>query len=409
VELNSGFREKLFRKRKENAMEDPKYYLSERAGHTSQSEIRSMTFECGKVNGINLAQGIADLSVPDSVKRNAQQAIDLGQNVYTSYMGTDAIRSAISEKLKYYNGIDADPNKHIVATSGATGAFYIACLALLNPEDEFIVFQPYYGYHINTLKMIGIKPVYADLTPPSWSFSIADLEKAVTPKTRAILINTPANPCGKVFSKPELDAIADFSIHHDLIVFTDEIYEYFIYEGKQHVSPGAIEKIKDRTVTISGFSKIFYITGWRIGYLACNETWAAAAGQFNDLVYICPPSPLQAGVAGGLSEIGEAYYEKTRSSYENKRDMICAALDAVGLTPFIPEGAYYVLADTTSVFGKTAYDKAMHILKKTGVACVPGNAFYENGGTGLVRFCFAKEDHIIEKACRQIRDAGKYL
>jgi len=390
-------------------MTDPKKYLSKIAAHTRQSEIRSMTFECQKINGINLAQGIADLSVPGAVRKNARQAMDRGQNVYTSYMGTDPIRSAISEKLNHYNGIDADPDKHIVATSGATGAFFISCLALLNPGDEFMVFQPYYGYHINTLKMLGIKPVYVDLVPPSWTFSVAALEKSVTANTRAILINTPANPCGKVFSKQELESLANFSIKHDLIVFTDEIYEYFIYDGKQHVSPGSIERIKDRTVTISGFSKIFYITGWRIGYLACNEKWAAAAGQFNDMVYICPPSPLQAGVAGGLTEIGEDYYEKTRTSYEKKRDMICAALDQVGLTPFVPEGAYYVLADTTNVAGDSAHAKAMFLLERTKVASVPGSAFYENGGRNLVRFCFAKEDPIIEKACRQITSAKKYL
>jgi len=383
-------------------------YLSDIAARTSQSEIRSMTFACQKANGINLAQGIADLTVPDIVKKNAQQAIDNGHNIYTSYMGTDRIRSAISEKLKHYNGIDADPDKQIVVTSGATGAFFISCQALLNPGDEFLVFQPYYGYHIHTLKMLGVKPVYVDLVPPSWAFSMDALEKAVTEKTKAILINTPANPCGKIFSKEELESIADFCIKHDLIVYTDEIYEYFTYGGKQHVSPGSIEKIKNRTVTISGFSKIFYITGWRIGYLACNEIWAAAAGQFNDLVYICPPSPLQEGVAGGIFEIGNEYYEKTRVNYEKKRDMICAALEQVELTPFIPEGAYYVLADTANVAGETAFEKAMHILEKTNVASVPGNAFYKNGGRNLVRFCFAKEDHIIEKACEQIVDGGKF-
>lgn len=389
-------------------MRESRYYLSEMADQTRQSEIRSMTFACQKANGINLAQGIADLDVPDAVKKHAQQAIDNGQNIYTSYMGTDAIRSAVSKKLKHYNGIEADPDKHIVAASGATGAFFISCLALLNPGDEFIVFQPYYGYHINTLKMLGIKPVYVDLESPDWSFSMDALERAVTEKTKAILINTPANPCGKVFSRQELESLADFCVMHDLIVFTDEIYEYFVYEGKNHISPGSIEKIKGRTVTISGFSKIFYITGWRIGYLVCNEAWAAAAGQFNDLVYICPPAPLQAGAAGGIAEISDDYYENTRRSYEKKRDMLCAALGQVGLTPFVPAGSYYILADTTRVPGETAIEKAMHILDRTRVASVPGNAFYHNGGNDLVRFCFAKDDRIIEKACDQIVGGGKF-
>lgn len=382
-------------------------YLSTIAAGTRQSEIRSMTFACQQAGGINLAQGIADLPVPRAVKHHASQAIYAGHNIYTSYMGTDSIRMAISRKLKHYNRIDADPEKHIVATCGATGAFLVSCLALLNPGDEFIVFQPYYGYHVNTLKMLKICPVYVDLTPPDWSFSAEALEKAVTAKSRAILINTPANPCGKVFSEQELEMLADFCVKHDLIVFTDEIYEYFVYDGRRHISPGSLEKLRARCVSISGFSKIFYITGWRIGYLACNEIWAEAAGQFNDLVYICPPSPFQEGVAGGIDELGEDYYEGVIRDYTRKREMLCETLDHAGLTPYVPQGSYYVLADTAAVPGANAFDKAMHILKKTGVAAVPGNAFYASGGGNLVRFCFAKEDAIIEKACGQIRDAGR--
>jgi aminotransferase len=393
----------------ENAMKDPRQYLSRVTQHTKQSDIRAMTFACQRAKAINLAQGIADLPVPDAVQSAAQKAIQEGENIYTSYMGTDVVRSAIGHKIKHYNNIDADPAKNIVATTGATGAFLIACMALLNPGDEFIVFQPYYGYHIHTLKMLGIKPVVVDLVPPAWSFSLDALEQSVTSETRAILINTPANPCGKIFSQKELDEIADFCIHHDLIIFTDEIYEYFVYDKKPHISPGSFEKIKDRTVTISGFSKTFYITGWRIGYLVCNEDWAEAAGQFNDLVYICPPSPLQAGVAAGINEIQDDYFEHTRISYEKKRDMICAALDQAGLPPYIPEGSYYVLADTTRVPGKTALEKSMHILEKTNVGSVPGSAFYENGGTCLARFCFARKDEIIEKACTQLTDAGRFL
>lgn len=390
-------------------MKDPRLYLSRITQNTKQSDIRAMTFACQRAKAINLAQGIADLPVPDAVQSGAQTAILRGENIYTSYMGTDVIRSAIGDKIRHYNKIDADPAKHIVATTGATGAFLIACMALLNPGDEFIVFQPYYGYHIHTLKMLGIKPVIVDLVPPEWSFSLDALEQAVTQKTRAILINTPANPCGKVFSQTELDAIADFCIKHDLIIFTDEIYEYFVYDKKSHISPGSMEKIKDRTVTISGFSKTFYITGWRIGYLVCNEEWAEAAGQFNDLVYICPPSPFQAGVAAGIAEIKDDFYQNTRTSYEKKRDMLCTALDRAGLTPYIPEGSYYVLADTTRVPGETALEKTMHILEKTNVGSVPGSAFYENGGTNLARFCFARKDEILEKACMQLTNDGRFL
>lgn len=377
---------------------------SRRSAAIRQSEIRRMTLACTKRRGINLAQGVADLALPDIVGEGGRRAIADGENSYTRFDGIDALRRGIAKKLALYNGIAADPDKEIIVTSGATGAFYVACMSLLNPGDACILFQPFYSYHADTLAAADATPVFATLTAPDWQLDMGALEALVTPATKAIMINTPANPCGKVFTREELEALADFSVRHDLIVFTDEIYEYYLYDGSRHISPASIAAIQDRTVTISGYSKTFNITGWRIGYLACNPDWAAIIGHLNDLIYVCAPAPLQHGVARGLDGLPAEFYENIGRTYQGKRDLVCSALLRAGLTPHVPSGAYYVLADVSSVPGTSATEKAMHILEKTGVASVPGSAFYnsEDGGN-LVRFCFAKSDDTLNLACGRLQ------
>jgi len=380
-----------------------KLSVSKRSERIVQSEIRAMSIECDKIDGINLAQGVCDLELPIPVKRGAQDAIDKGINHYTRYDGLQELRTAIAVKMSEFNNISVDPEKNIIVSCGATGAFYSACLALLNPGDEVIIFEPYYGYHINTLLAVGAKPVYAMMIPPKWTFGLGDLEKLITGKTKGLMINTPANPSGKVFSRAELEILADFSIKHDLFIFTDEIYEYFIYDGLKHISPGSLPEIQDRTITISGPSKTFSITGWRIGYCACDEKWATMIGYINDLVYVCGPAPLQMGVAQGIEELPDNFYKSLCEEYRLKRDKICSVLEKVELKPFIPEGAYYVLADVGGLPGKTSKEKAMYLLHKTGVAGVPGSAFYHDcGGEQLVRFCFAKKDEELDQACEQL-------
>jgi aminotransferase len=330
-------------------------------------------------------------------------AIDEGVNSYTRYDGLAELRRAISLKMKHYNGIDADPESEIVVSSGSTGSFYCACLALLNPGDEVILFEPYYGYHINTLLAADAVPTYVRLHAPNWPFSKEDLEKAATSRTRGIMINTPANPSGKVFSQSELERVTDFAKRHDLFVFTDEIYEYFLYDGRKHISPATLPDMSERTITISGLSKTFSITGWRIGYSISNAKWAKMIGYVNDLVYVCAPAPLQLGVAKGMMELDENYYNGLRDEYARKREMLCSALTNIGLTPSIPQGAYYVLSDVTQLPGKTSKDKALHILSRTGVACVPDEAFFSSPNSRqFVRFCFAKDDSELDEACRRL-------
>jgi aminotransferase len=217
------------------------------------------------------------------------------------------------------------------------------------------------------------------------------------------MVCTPANPSGKVFDEKELKLIADFAIRHDLFIFTDEIYEYFIYDGRPHISPGSFPEIADRTITISGYSKTFSITGWRIGYSVCNKKWADMIGYVNDLVYVCAPAPLQMGVASGIDQLEKYYYQELCKEFRSKRDMICSTLTRVGLKPIVPAGAYYVLADASRLPGRTSKAKAMYLLEKTGVASVPGNAFYhDRGGEDVLRFCFAKSDDVLKEACKRI-------
>jgi len=376
---------------------------SQRAERIIQSEIRAMHLESEKVKGINLSQGVCDTEVPEPVRRGAQQAIDDGINSYTRYDGLAELREMIARKMADYNGLVADPEKEIIVSGGSTGAFYCACLALLNPGDEVILFEPYYGYHLNTILAAEAVPAYVRLHPPDWRFNLRDLEAAVTPRTKGIVVNTPANPSGKVFGLEELKGIRDVAVRHDLVVFTDEIYEYFLYDGRKHVSPASLPGMKERTVTISGFSKTFSITGWRIGYAVCRSEWAQVIGYLNDLIYVCAPAPLQMGVARGIAELEPSYYRALSAQYAAKREKICGALARAGLEPSLPQGSYYVLADVTHLPGRTSKDKAMFILAKTRVAGVPDESFYhEPVSPQFVRFCFAKEDSDLEEACRRL-------
>jgi aminotransferase len=377
-----------------------------RRDESASSEIRLMSAECERVGGINLSQGVCNTEVPAPVRRAAQAAIDEGWNTYTRQEGIDRLREAISRKLERYNNVRANPETEVVVSAGATGAFYCACLALLQPGDEVIVFEPYYGYHVETLAVIGAKGVPVPMAPPEWSLDIAAVEAAITPRTRGLLINTPANPSGKVFTRTELEALARLAECHDLIVFTDEIYEYFVYDGLTHVSPASLPGLAERTVTISGYSKTFSVTGWRIGYAACNAAWAEAIGFYNDLIYVCAPAPLQVGVACGIEELPPTYYEDLRAQYDSKRRVMCNALQAAGLTPYMAHGAYYVLARADNVPGRDSREKARRLLSESRVAAVPGTAFFSGGrGEDLLRFCFAKPDDELEEAGRRLVSA----
>jgi aminotransferase len=378
----------------------------------SQSAIRAMTIECAKVGGINLAQGICDTPVPDIVADSVAPAIAAGRNTYSRCEGTEELREALAAKMGEA-GARYDPETEIVVTIGATGAFQIAATSLLERGDEVVLFEPFYGYHVSTLRTLGLVPRFVPLSAPpaasrteGWQLDDDALRAAVGPRTRAIVVNTPSNPCGKVFTRDELVRLGAIATEHDLWIFTDEVYEHFVYDERAHTSPASLPGLRERTITMSSLSKTLSITGWRLGWMAADRKWARAFAQVNDLVYVCAPTPLQVAAAAGLSALGPDYRTRLAREHQSKRDRLCDALASAGLTPHVPEGAYYVLADASSLPGSTGMDRAMHLLSRTRLATVPGSAFHTEGrGHDLLRFCFGKTDADLDEACARLREA----
>ncbi|HVG10459.1 MAG TPA: pyridoxal phosphate-dependent aminotransferase [Thermoanaerobaculia bacterium] len=378
-------------------------FLSRRLHGLAQSDIRRMSRECESLGGINLAQGNCDLPVPPLVRDPAVAAINGQKNWYTFPEGIKPLREAIASKVQRHNGLTVDPISEVVITVGATGAFACAVQGLLNPGDGVIVMEPYYGYHLNILLTVGLEPHYLPLAPPRFELREEEIRKALRPNTRAVIVCTPSNPSGKMFTREELQAVARVAHEHDLLVITDEIYEYIRYDGRPHISPASVDGLWERSVTIMGLSKTFSVTGWRLGYAVAPEPMARAMTLINDLYYVCAPTPLQHGVVEGV-QAPEEFFDGLQSLYQRKRDMICEALADSGLSPIVPEGAYYVLTDISQLGFATAQEAAMELLRSSRVAAVPGTAFYRGSqGEGILRFCFAKEDAVIEEACKRLR------
>ncbi|HET9753213.1 MAG TPA: pyridoxal phosphate-dependent aminotransferase, partial [Myxococcales bacterium] len=362
-----------------------------------------MTRECERVGGINLGQGICDLPTPPLVRDGAIRAIRENRSTYSFAEGTLELRKAIAEKLGRDNGLKADAASEICVTVGASGAYAAAINALLDPGDGILFFEPYYGYHLNAALVSGLVPQFVTLSPPDFTLREEALEAAITGATRAVVVCTPSNPSGKMFSREDLSALARVAKKHDLLVITDEIYEYIRYDGRPHLSPATVGGLRDRTVSIMGLSKTFSITGWRLGYAVAPAGLTRAITLVNDLYYVCAPTPLQLGAAAGFAA-PRSYFDELQSGYQRKRDAICSALSAAGLPPIVPQGAYYVLADCSRLGLPTSRDAAMHLLETARVASVPGSAFYRGAeGEKLLRFCFAKDDEVLDEACRRLR------
>ena len=378
--------------------------LSNLAPAAVQSEIRAMSVACDEIGGINLAQGVCDTPVPTVVEEAAIQAIRDGYNIYTRLDGIARLRNAIAAKQQRDYALTYDPEREVLVASGATGGFHAAAMALLNPGDDVLLFEPFYGYHVSTLRSLRINPVLVPLAEPGFALEIDSLRAAITPRTRAIVLNTPANPSGKVFNLAELTAIAEAAIEHNLFVFSDEIYEYFVYDGASHIPIATLPGMKERSIILSGFSKTFSVTGWRLGYVTADARWLPAMNYFHDLTYVCAPSAFQHGAAAGLEQLPPSFYTQLAADHQSKRARMLSALTDAGLEPTIPAGAYYVLADASRLPGKTAAEKARHLLAVTGVASVAGSAFFRAGhGENLLRFCFAKKDHDLDEACARLR------
>lgn len=379
--------------------------LSQLAPGALQSEIRAMTTECDRIGGINLAQGVCDTPVPAVVEEAAIEAIRRGDNIYTRCDGIARLRQAIAAKQLRDYGLRYDPECEVMVASGATAGLHAAAMALLNPGDEVLLFEPYYGYHAVTLQSMRVNPVLVPLAEPEWSLDADALKAAITPRTRAILLNTPANPSGKIFTRAETEAVAALAIEHDLFLITDEIYEYFVYDGAEHISPATLPGMRERTIVLSGFSKTFSVTGWRLGYATADARWMPTMAHFHDLTYVCAPAPFQHGAAAGLEQLPPAFYKQLAADHRQKRERLLDALKAAGMEAAVPPGAYYILARAARLPGKTAAEKARHLLAATGVAAVAGSAFFRPGrGEDLLRFCFAKQDAELDQACRRLRN-----
>jgi aminotransferase len=376
--------------------------ISDRLRGLVQSDIRRMSRECERVGGINLGQGICDLPTIPELVDGACDAIRTNKATYSKFEGIDPLREKIARKIERFNGFKVDPATEVIVTVGSTGGFAAATLATLNAGDEVILFEPYYGYHLNTLRVLGIVPQFVPLIAPDWSIDFDALRAAFGPRTRGIVVCTPSNPCGKVFTREEMEKIGALCREFGAWAYTDEIYEYIVYDGLRHVSMASIESCRDLTITISGFSKTFSVTGWRIGYVAVDARISSSIGLVNDLFYVCAPTPLQWGIARAL-DIGEDYYTDLATDYQKKRDMLAAALHEAGFEPSVPQGAYYMLAKIPDDF-RDDREAAQSLLETSRVASVPGSAFFASEtGKRMLRFCFAKDFTSLEEACNRIR------
>jgi aminotransferase len=363
-----------------------------------------MTTECDRIEGINLAQGVCDTPVPSVVEAGAIQAIHNGDNIYTRCDGIARLRQAIADKQLRDYGLRYDPENEVMVASGATGGLHATVMALLNPKDDVLLFEPFYGYHAVTMQSLRVNPILVPLAEPDWSLDVDALKAAVTSRTRAILLNTPANPSGKIFNRAELEAVATVCIEHDLFLITDEIYEYFVYDGAEHICAATLPGMRERTIVLSGFSKTYSVTGWRLGYATADSRWMPTMAHFHDLTYVCAPAPFQHGAAAGLEQLPPGFYKQVAADHRSKRERLLGALRHAGMEASTPPGAYYILANASRLPGKTAPEKARNLLAATGVAAVAGSAFFRPGrGDNLLRFCFAKQDAELDEACERLR------
>jgi aminotransferase len=382
--------------------------LARKTNDLRQSDIRAVTMHVNRVNGINLGQGICDLPTPEPIREGAIRAIEEHRSIYTPYAGIGKLRAAIAEKARSFNRIPVPDVDDVLVTSGSTGAFVTAISAICEPGDEVILFEPFYGYHVGILNLLGVQARSVRLHSDQWLVDFEELEGAINDRTKAILVCTPANPTGKVWSREELERLMSLIRKYDLWAVTDEIYEYMTYGDQEHTSVASLEDAYERTITISGFSKTFNMTGWRLGYAIAPRPVAEKMGLINDLFYICAPSPLQYGVAEAFS-MDESYYTQMRADYAAKRAMLCGTLERIGFEFAWPQGAYYVLARFDGLAaGRAGFahdrEACETLIDRAGVATVPGNSFFTNpeDGARYLRFCFAKEFDVLEQACEQL-------
>jgi aspartate/methionine/tyrosine aminotransferase len=385
-----------------------KQFLSDKVGHFTESVIREMTRQAMLHGAVNLAQGFPDFPAPAEIKEAARQAVAADLNQYAITWGAKNLRNAIARQMGIWQGITVDPEKEITVCCGSTEAMISTLLAVCNTGDEVVIFEPFYENYGPDSVLSGARPKFVKLRPPTtdggeWTFDEKEFRRAFDKHTKAIILNTPNNPTGKVFTRAELELIRDLCVEFDVLAITDEIYEHILYDGTEHVSMVSLDGMRQRTVTINGMSKTYSVTGWRVGWAVAPEKITNAIRKVHDFLTVGAPAPLQEAGAAALS-LPEEYYAKLAEGYRVRRDHLMPALTAAGFKCFRPRGAYYVMTDISAFAFKDDVSFAKYLVQEIGVASVPGSSFYRDprDGARQVRFAFCKRAETLDEAGRRL-------
>lgn len=385
-------------------------FTSRKAAQFSESVIRDMTRQAMRHGAVNLAQGFPDFSAPAEIKRAAQQAIDADVNQYAITWGAKDLREAIVRHARQYQGMVIDPETEITVCCGSTEAMIASLLAIVDAGDEVVIFEPYYENYGPDVILSDATPRFVKLRPPEsdggqWAFDEKELRAAFNAKTKAVIVNTPNNPTGKVFTRAELEFIRDLCVEFDALAITDEIYEHILYDDARHISMATVDGMRDRTITINGMSKTFSVTGWRVGWAIAPAVLTSAIRKVHDFLTVGAAAPLQ--VAGAVALLlPESYFRGLADGYQKRRDLLVPVLREAGFKAYVPKGAYYVMTDVSAFGYENDLAFAKHLVADVGVATVPGSSFYKDprDGSQQVRFAFCKKDETLLEAGRRLRN-----
>jgi aspartate/methionine/tyrosine aminotransferase len=386
-----------------------KSLLSGKVEHFTESVIREMTRQAMLYGAVNLAQGFPDFPAPREIKEAAQEAIAGDVNQYAITWGAKNLRTAIAWQMQEAQGIAVDPETQVTVCCGSTEAMISTLLAVCNAGDEVVIFEPFYENYGPDSILSGAKPRFVKLRPPTtadgeWTFDERELRAAFHDHTKAIILNTPNNPTGKVFTRAELELIRDLCVEFNVLAITDEIYEHILYDGAQHISIASLDGMGERTVTINGLSKSYSVTGWRVGWTVAPPTITNAIRKVHDFLTVGAPAPLQEAGVAALA-MPAAYYLTLAEGYRARRDRLMPALAEAGFRCFRPRGAYYVMTDIGTFGFEDDVKFTKYLVKEIGVAAVPGSSFYNRprDGARQVRFAFCKRDETLDEAARRLR------
>jgi aspartate/methionine/tyrosine aminotransferase len=377
--------------------------LSAKTEQFTESVIREMTRLAIQYKAVNLSQGFPDFPAPIEIKRAAQDAIAADINQYAITWGAKSLRNAIAEKFSRSNGVSIDPEREITVCCGSTEAMMSAMMAIINPGDEVVVFEPFYENYGPDAILSGAQPRFVKLHPPDWEFDPQELAAVFGPKTKAIILNTPNNPTGKVFERAELEQIRDLCVRWNAFAITDEIYEHMLYDGAKHISMATVDGMRDRTITINALSKTYSVTGWRVGWAIAPAEATSAIRKVHDFLTVGAAAPLQEAGAAAL-HFPQDYYDTLAREYTVRRDRLLGILTDAGFRCFKPRGAYYIMTDISSFGFPDDVAFARYLVKEIGVAAVPGSSFYRNPADGRahLRFTFCKTEKTFQAAAERL-------